>query len=167
MKIPEILQSLCSLYDQIDREANRLAAVHAGRLHCRPGCVDCCIDGISINEVEALNIRHFFGDVVNKGTPHPDGACAFLDRSNKCRIYDQRPYVCRTQGLPLHWIEERDGKTVALRDICRLNDQGKPIEQLPENECWEIGPIEEELAKLQIAYNKGLMKRVQLRELFH
>ena len=34
----------------------------------------------------------------------PEGACAFLDGEGGCRVYPDRPYVCRTQGLPLRWI---------------------------------------------------------------
>jgi Fe-S-cluster containining protein len=161
-----ILQSLSYLYDRIDARVNHLSIIHIDRLHCGPGCSDCCIDGITVNEVEALNIRHHYSDLLSKTSPHPEGACAFLANDHTCRIYDKRPYVCRTQGLPLHWIEERDGKTIAFRDICPHNDNGIPVEQLPEDQCWKIGPVEEELARLQNILTSGIIKRVKLRDLF-
>ncbi len=99
--------------------------------------------------------------------PHPKGLCAFLDNNGACRIYNQRPYVCRTQGLPLHWIEEREnGTEVAMRDICPINNPGTPVENLPEDLCWKIGPFEEQLARLQYDLDKGEIRRVKLRDLF-
>ena len=39
--------------------------------------------------------------------------------------------VCRTQGLPLRFIEETDDGLAEFRDICPLNDDPKhPIEEL-------------------------------------
>ena len=94
--------------------------------------------------------------------------CAFLDNEGACRIYEDRPYVCRTQGLPLRWIDEiSDFEFVELRDICPLNDEGTPIEELDESECWTIGPIEERLAKLQLMFGEGVMTRISLRSLFN
>jgi Fe-S-cluster containining protein len=41
--------------------------------------------------------------------------CPNLDEAGSCMIYDSRPLVCRTFGLPL-----RDGRTY-IGDICELN----------------------------------------------
>jgi Fe-S-cluster containining protein len=166
-EIPAILQALSSLYEQIDLRVKRLVEIHARRLRCRRGCADCCVDDISVNEAEALNIRHFYADLLSEKKPHPEGVCAFFSGDNSCRIYDRRPYICRTQGLPLFWLEEKEGKTMALRDICPKNEKGIPIEQLHETECWRIGSVELELAKLQCMIRKGPMRRVKLRNLFH
>jgi len=101
------------------------------------------------------------------GSPHPAGACAFLDAGGSCRVYAERPYVCRTQGLPLRWIEERGSdEMVELRDICPLNDRGSPIEELDPDECWTLGPAEGRLGELQRLWGDGSMKRVPLRALF-
>jgi Fe-S-cluster containining protein len=125
------------------------------------------VDGLTVFEVEAENIRRHHADLLAEGDPHPEGACAFLDEAGACRIYEHRPYVCRTQGLPLRWIEERsDGNPVELRDICPLNANGPPVEALPAEERWSIGPFEERLAKLQATAEGGGLRRVGLRWLF-
>ena len=100
--------------------------------------------------------------------PHPPGACAFLDAAGGCRIYADRPYVCRTQGLPLRWLEEReDGEWVEYRDICPLNEQGPPVEELELEDCWSIGIYEPRLLDLQEALQgPGPPRRVALRDLF-
>jgi uncharacterized protein len=156
---------------RIHREADLLIrprlAIHAARLQCRLGCHTCCVDDLTVFEIEAEGIRREHADLLAGGDPHPQGACAFLDPAGSCRIYEHRPYVCRTQGLPLRWIEELpDGTRVEMRDICPLNDQGPHVESLPATACWTIGPFEARLARLQAAADGGALKRLSLRGLF-
>jgi len=161
------LVALEQLYREIDRLTQYLCQIHSARLQCRRGCCGCCVDGITVYEIEAQNIRQNYADLLERGAPHREGACAFLDEQGGCRIYEHRPYVCRTQGLPLRWIEEiSDGNVVEFRDICPLNEEGEPIESLAEAQCWTIGPFEERLARLQAAAGDGKMRRVALRDLF-
>jgi hypothetical protein len=137
-------------------------------LHCKKGCHDCCVDDLTVFKIEALNIQKFNKTLLKTGIPHAKGMCAFLDNKGACGIYEQRPYVCRTQGLPLHWIEElENGAMVAMRDICPINEPGISVESLPEDWCWKIGPFEEQLARLQLGLDNGVkMRRVKLRDLF-
>jgi len=71
--------SLRVLREQVDRDAAALARVHTERLRCRRGCHDCCIDGLTVFEVEADAIRDAFPELIATGGPHPGGGCAFLD----------------------------------------------------------------------------------------
>lgn len=153
------------IYRDVDETARRLAAVHGARLRCRAGCSRCCVDGTTVFAIEAARIRNRRAALLRDEGPRPRGACAFLDVAGRCRIYADRPYVCRTQGLPLRWTEERGGGGEAeLRDICPLNDPGTPVEELAPEECWTIGPFEERLALADIAFDGG--GRVALRSLF-
>jgi len=141
-----VREALERLYREVDDEAGRLSALHAG---------------------EAENIRFHYRKLLTEGFPHPPGACAFLDGEGACRIYGQRPYVCRTQGLPLRWIEESpEGEAVEMRAICPLNEEGEPVETLPAKACWSIGPAEAALVKLQGEISGGELRRVPLRRLF-
>ncbi|MEK6260156.1 MAG: YkgJ family cysteine cluster protein [Planctomycetota bacterium] len=161
------LASLRSLYVEVDHRATQIADGHGARLQCRRGCCQCCVDDLTVFEIEAENIRLTHASLLAELEPHERGACAFLDAEGGCRIYADRPYVCRTQGLPLRWIDEgHDGELVELRDICPLNDEGTPIVELAEDECWTIGPAEERLASLQHQFRSGQMTRVPLRSLF-
>lgn len=163
----QALVELKALYVDVERQAEQVAGHHAGRLQCRRGCCACCVDDLTVFEIEAANIRLASPELLEEGQPREPGACAFLDAEGACRIYADRPYVCRTQGLPLRWIDEtHDGELVELRDICPLNEEGEPIEELPEDECWTIGPVEERLSRLQHRFGAGRMTRVPLRSLF-
>jgi hypothetical protein len=163
---PERQVRLAALHDEVDTEVARLAGRHAERLQCRLGCHACCVDGIRVFEVEAERIRAAHPELLREA-PHPPGACAFLDARGGCRIYAERPYVCRTQGLPLRWIDDEGGPhAVERRDICPLNEAGPPLENLSVADCWTLGPIEACLAALQAEADGGRLRRVRLRDLF-
>ncbi|MHC4506145.1 MAG: YkgJ family cysteine cluster protein, partial [Planctomycetota bacterium] len=153
---------------EIDAQAARLERRHAKRLACRAGCHQCCVDGISVFEIEAEHIRRHHEGLLEAGHPHPAGACAILDEQGACRIYKHRPYVCRSQGLPLRWLDHDDaGEPVELRDICPLNDrESEPLEAIPAEDCWSIGPFEMRLVRLQIELGGRPPRRIRLRDLF-
>lgn len=153
------------LHREVDRAAAQLAERHSERLKCARGCSQCCQDGLTVFAVEAERIQRNCRQLLEEGSPHPPGRCAFLGSEQQCRIYEHRPYVCRTQGLPLRWLEEGPpGELIELRDICPLNQDGTPIEVLPAEDCWSIGPVEQRLADLES--RQGSMQRVALRGLF-
>jgi Fe-S-cluster containining protein len=158
-------EPIAALHADVDRATRRLHVLHAARLQCREGCSSCCVDDLTVFEVEAAQVRRHHEELLATGAPHAEGACAFLDERGACRIYADRPYVCRTQGLPLRWIDEDDDGTSERRDICPLNEEGEPITELHADACWTLGPVEERLALLQLAAAPG-SARVRLRDLF-
>lgn len=161
---------IATLHAIVDELTAPLQQRHADRLQCQRGCSGCCLDGLTVFEVEAAHITHQAKDSLRGAQAAPQGQCAFLDAQGACRIYANRPYVCRTQGLPLRWVEE-DAVTLEVteyRDICPLNiEEDRPLELLDKEELWSIGPIEGKLAELQGAYAPDApLKRTPLRDLF-
>jgi hypothetical protein len=119
--------------------------------------------------IEAALIAERHHALLDGDAPHPEGACAFLDLDDEgsCRIYEDRPYVCRTQGLPLRWLDrDEDGEAFEARDICPLNVDGTPLEELPSDALWTLGPFEQRLAERQSSVDGGALTRVALRDLF-
>jgi len=167
LPVADVLHRLELLYRRINGRAADLTEMHRSRLVCKNGCCDCCEDEITVYTIEAANIVARYKDLCDKEPAAAVGRCAFLDGNGSCRIYPARPYVCRTQGLPLQWMDEReDGSCVAYRDICAKNEEGPPIEELTEDACWIIGPVEEELVRLQLEFSNGSAERISLRALF-
>jgi len=164
------LRDLVVLHGEVDGRVAELEERHAGRLQCGRGCSGCCIDGITVFAVEAERIRQSHRDLLAAGAPHPRGACAFLDGEGSCRVYADRPYVCRTQGLPLRWLEEsaeeEGAEIVERRDICPLNLESLPPSALREADCWLIGPVELRLGEIEERFSHGASSRLALRELF-
>lgn len=162
----ELLHRLDALHAAVDAAAAQAAAELGERLRCRRGCSGCCSDGLRVFEVEAERIRVDAAALLASGDAHAPGACAFLDAEGACRIYAQRPYVCRSQGLPLRWFDRGpQGEPLELRDICPLNEPGEPaLAELPDSACWLLGPWEARLHELARAWDGG--ERVALRDLF-
>ena len=157
---------LARLHGAVDTMLMPIVAVHGARLQCARGCHACCVDDITVFALEAARIVEHHAGLEQLGVVHPEGACAFLDGEGACRIYEHRPYVCRTQGLPLRWIEEQDEELVELRDCCELNlqDAGTPLTELPAEQCFTLGPVEQRLREQAEAAQADT--RVPLRSLF-
>ncbi len=171
---PSPVDPIGALHAEVDRAVAPLQESLAARLVCRRGCADCCVDELTVFEVEAERIRRHAPELLASGAPHPVGRCAFLDAEGACRVYEARPYVCRTQGLPLRWTDEHEGAIVEMRDICPLNEgeEHAPITELPPESCWTLGPFEARLGMLQReregdgGEGRRVGRRVALRDLF-
>ncbi len=160
-----------ALQADVSRRAEALAGELGSLLVCRRGCSDCCQDNLSVFPVEAEVIRRHCEPMLTFDEPHPEGKCAFLDGDGACRIYPWRPYVCRTQGLPLRWAGEGVSEE---RGICALNAdefvlQGVHLDSIAPEQCWTIGEMESRLAGLQVkslgSFQEAL-PRIKLRNLF-
>ena len=162
------LQDLVALHDALDRATGALAVVHADRLQCRRGCHACCVDELTVTQIEAERIRRAHPALLAEGAPHPVGACAFLDGDGACRVYEERPSVCRSQGLPLRILFENEEEEIEeVRDICPLNlEGGPPLAALAEDDCWLVGPYDLRLAQLDEKFGGDDESRVRLRDLF-
>lgn len=162
------------LHAVVDELAAPLVAQHREKLACKAGCADCCVDNLTVFRLEAARIEAAHPELLAEGEPHPEGACAFLDGEGRCRVYEVRPYVCRTQGLPLRWLEEHasrsptgedeDDEIIESRDVCPKNFVGDALEALEADAMWSLGPFEQRLADKQHAIDGG--ERVALRDLF-
>lgn len=157
------------------RVGERISAIEASlkakgiELRCQKGCCGCCRDGLSMSEAEASVIRQLYPDV-GKLEAHAVGSCPFLDAMGSCRIYEARPYICRTHGLPLRWFEEVEGDVdedeVEVRDICELNASVVDVVDLLAEDCWTMGLPETQLALMNIcAFGKDEV-RIPMRSFF-
>ncbi len=117
---------------EVDALSARLSHRYRVHLACRAGCSSCCNEDISVFEVEAESIGEAFRTLpvetreevlhqaeiaATNGAGQAPAPCPFLI-GDRCAIYDSRPLICRTQGLPLLYSAE-DG--VQEVDFCPLN----------------------------------------------
>lgn len=117
-----MLESYFSLRRRIDRFCASVVARYSDEIRCRRGCVECCQAGLTLTPVEAVSLGQFLGishdRILLQAGQHPlniEGRCVFLGESGECRVYEGRPIVCRTHGLPLEYPDEPDVVT------CRYN----------------------------------------------
>jgi Fe-S-cluster containining protein len=107
------------LLNEIQRQTTILENMHGKHMKCRNGCDLCCID-FNILPVEF----YFILNELKKRDFKPESEmnteneiCVFL-RNNSCTIYEQRPIMCRTHGLPLLYAND-DGEWEL--SACELN----------------------------------------------
>lgn len=67
---------------------------------------------------------------------NPDGSCIFLE-NKRCKIYENRPSICRVYPYMLHQEADDSGK-VDWRQISGLNEHGCYNSELEDSECEAI-----------------------------
>lgn len=166
---PHIQTYIDQLHALVDQLTAPVVRRHQGHLRCRQGCIGCCQDDLTVFAVEADAIARYAARVGLRHSPGKEGACAFLTPTGACAVYEARPYVCRTQGLPLRWGEQTEAGPVEHRDICP--EHPMPLTALPAEACWTLGPVEQRLAEAQRQSQQAAgtatdtLQRFSLREL--
>ncbi|KAB8030612.1 YkgJ family cysteine cluster protein [Fluviispira multicolorata] len=120
---------------------------------CKSGCSKCCYVDISVFEVEAKLIiewvmfltpvkkKEFLATLELPESSEKQNTlgkkskpCSFL-RNDICAIYEVRPTICRTQGLPLQYkVSENKNQVQLAVDVCPLNFTQE--NSLPERADW-------------------------------
>ena len=94
------LEQITELISEVDSECRRLEELHSGLIVCKKGCSSCCMD-FSIFPVEFFSIKEMLkGRKISINRDAPEGDCPMLV-GGLCSIYEFRPFICRTHGLPL------------------------------------------------------------------
>jgi len=107
------------LRKKIDSLCEMLEKVHDRHLNCKKGCDLCCM-AISVFPVELYAIKAELDPGAISGLPIPKDQvqCRFLV-DHSCTVYESRPVICRTHGLPLVYMGmESDEYELSL---CELN----------------------------------------------
>lgn len=120
---PNEVNPILSLQENASAFFEKVYLKNSLQMECKKGCSKCCQTDIGVFEIEADRIRNWFYSLSLESQaelknlwkmPVEKGSCAFLN-DNACTIYEARPLICRTQGLPLFLSSEN-----AL-DYCPLN----------------------------------------------
>jgi hypothetical protein len=97
---------LGELTTKVDEFFARVTSRHGTDMQCDTGCSDCCHVRLTVTRVEAAAIRSLVATWSNHERQRlADVAaadhCAALDGAGRCKIYDARPVVCRSHGVPI------------------------------------------------------------------
>ena len=140
---PAIRQQYDRLIEDLEEQIARLWPILGARLHCRPGCAECC-QPFAVFALEAAVIAGEAKELILSPTP---SACVFL-RDDLCQIYPLRPLICRSQGLPLAYAdEERQCLEVSACPVNFPADSELAIEEL-----LFLDETNQRLAALNILY---------------
>lgn len=146
--LPPVPINIREKYDSLVLDLDRLIVRLSQRLqsfiNCAPGCSPCCRE-FSVLPLEAALIAGSTAAVLK---PISDaGHCPLLD-DNRCSIYPQRPLICRTQGLPIGYIDEATEQIEV--SACPLNfSEDHPFEY---DDLLLLDPFNTRLAALNNSY---------------
>ncbi len=100
---------------KVDELTEKLSGLHKDHMQCRKGCDLCCMN-YRIFPVEYFEIQQSLKEKPAQTTESNDDSCIFL-KDHVCQIYEHRPFICRTHGLPLLYLNEEQWELSA----CELN----------------------------------------------
>ena len=115
------LEQYRALRRETDSRAGELESLHCEHLTCKPGCHQCCVN-LSVFPVEFHAILEELRQLASAAELQldPHATCAFLEQG-RCRIYECRPLICRTHGLPVAFLN-MDGEEPEMSvSFCPLN----------------------------------------------
>lgn len=169
--------SLENLYQKIAEFNAQISDGAQAKSNCQQGCSRCCYVDLTVFEIEARAIANWHRALSTdqqdklkrqwkKPTPVKENffhkqtaACPFL-KEESCTIYEVRPLICRSQGLPLTFKIDQSW----MQDLCPLNQEMQP--ELEKKDWLNLDLLNTILAHLELLdANKIERPRKSLRTL--
>lgn len=144
---PEIDHAYRLLVAELDEKIAEISRtlLQNKQLQCGPGCDGCCMP-FSVLPIEAAMIAEVV--ITRRVCVESCGEGCRLLNDGLCTIYEMRPVICRTQGLPLAYVDEEAG-TIEV-SACPLNF---PDEYpLSHEELFYMDSFNGRLAQLNVQY---------------
>lgn len=127
-----------------------------GQFRCRPGCDSCCQPGLGVFGIEAARIRSALTELAVRDpatrarvraqalAEDERDRCALLV-DGRCTVYDDRPLLCRSHGLPVI------GPDAQVRG-CELNF---PSAEPPAKSVLELSAVDAPLSIMATMWDGG------------
>jgi Fe-S-cluster containining protein len=112
---------------KVDALCQKIESDFSVKISCHEGCSSCCRH-ITLVWVEAMALAVGFRQLppdeiesigLQAESAKPDGRCPLLV-NDRCALYEQRPIICRTHGLPILTTEGGEHSV----DCCPRNFTG-------------------------------------------
>ncbi len=119
-----VLENYRQLTARIDALCQAIASALGEQITCSAGCSACCT-AITLFPVEAEALRnaleelpdHQAEEIRRHISDHADDERCPLLLHHHCLLYEARPIICRTHGLPIIYTTDGEHKS----DCCPLN----------------------------------------------
>ena len=137
------------LAEKVDAFFERVQGRYGAQMRCASGCSDCCGHQLTISVVEAEAMARALAtrDAETRrrlaaraaALAGASGPCPALEADGRCAVYEARPLVCRSHGVPMHvpaqgalpvlneGLELEDGSRVAC---CHLNFTTQSLDEV-------------------------------------
>ncbi len=118
------LDNYRQLIDRIDALCKGIVSALGEQITCSDGCSSCCT-AITLFPVEAAALRDALDSLPEQEADsirqhvsrNASGERCPLLSHHHCLLYNARPVICRTHGLPITYTEDHQHKS----DCCPLN----------------------------------------------
>ena len=139
-----ILDEFNDFLDKTNAKISKIVKIHEKHLACKKGCTACCMN-VSVLPVEFYAIGKMLKKSKKKIKLNRHKRCSFL-QDCLCMIYQFRPILCRTHGLPLSHRDSHDPSRANIT-ICDLNFVNK-TPKFKSNNVLDMDEINLELFRL-------------------
>lgn len=164
---------LAALYEKLEAFFTAARARYGEQLTCKAGCSSCCERRFSVTTIEAEVIREGLaalaaasparrGELARRASDVTASACPALDPDGRCAIYEARPAICRTHGLPIRFgsagAREHDGEAtkearrLPIIDACPKNFVGQDLAALDPSAVLDQEKLSLVLGALDLAF---------------
>ena len=142
------LRNLRALRHKVDEHSRRVTGQHAAAFACRRGCDGCCQTerGVSDVEFRALEeaVARLGEEERSRLRAQREAEHCTLLLDGVCAVYEERPLICRSHGLPL----VMEGRL----DVCPLNFVDLGLESLPLSDVLNVDSVTAVLVAVNALY---------------
>lgn len=159
------LESYQKLAEKVSSKFDEIYAQHQKHIACGRGCHQCCVRGLSVNDVERTAIAEYLrlnptrvSVIKSQGQPRHSPYCPMLLQDGSCGIYEARPLVCRSHGVPLNLTETQVSSPPGALpiDVCPLNfadhEGEKALKTLDQNHTINLNTLNTILTMINAQY---------------
>ena len=163
-------QNYADLVTKTDTKFAEIESRQRPHMQCGQGCYQCCAPGLTVSPIEADNIAaHLQANpkvsaecVANEAAnPFNDQHCSFLSPQGHCLIYEVRPLVCRSHGVPLRY-PEADPNTIEAGEevsVCSLNFTTMSVADVPDEDVINLKLLYTLLGLINAQYDSSRSER--------
>lgn len=142
------LRNLKALRHKVDEHGRRVNGEHPAHFACRRGCDGCCQTERTVTDVEFRALEEAVAALDDDAKMRLAGQrsaehCTLL-LDGACSVYDERPLICRSHGLPL----VMEGQL----DVCPLNFTETRLSALPLSDVLNIDSVTAVLVAVNALY---------------
>lgn len=142
-----VFEAYFTLQQKLDARITELSNLHESYMVCKKGCSSCCMN-FGILPIEYYAIQQALGVHTSPQVAHAD-SCKFL-KNGICSIYAHRPFICRTQGLPIiHYNTHKNAWNLL---VCELNFVDVDDNFFQQHRCIDMDAYNGELSELNRSF---------------
>ena len=144
----------------VERGFDAIRRRNDGCMECQKGCSDCCRCRLSITRVEQANLRRGLArlpesvrrELAERATAETQEMCPALDANGACQVYESRPLICRSHGVPLRHRYPVPLVQPTRIDVCEKNFTEVSTNSLPPEDVMDQTSLMAELAALDVEF---------------